>query len=134
MIENMEPKNFSSLPLRGAAGMVLGVALAFAVSFASVSSASTTTTSVKPAPPSQVLPSQAAFPAYQHIPFTGYGITVSLVDVASNGKFILEVFSQTRTLAQTRVAYKKFLRRYRDPGTKYIPRFASVLNCTPQTC
>jgi hypothetical protein len=114
---------------------VLGVlSLSLFTSSYAMASGKTTSTSVRPAPPSAVLPSQAAFPAYQHIPYSNINMVISLTNVAPNRKFDLEVFSQTLTVPQLKLAYKRFLRKYHDPGTKYIPHFATVLGCTPQSC
>jgi hypothetical protein len=85
------------------------------------------TTTTRPAEPSAILPSQAAFPAYQHLPYDGDGITIALTGVAPDGKFNLAVYSETLTVGQEHQAYQDFLTLYRDPGTKYLPVFASSL-------
>jgi hypothetical protein len=86
---------------------------------------------VAPAKPSETLPSQAGFPAYQHLPYSANGITVSLTNVAPDGQFDLDVYSPTLTIAQERVAYGNFLRSYNDPGTKYIATFSSSASISP---
>jgi hypothetical protein len=93
----------------------------------------TSTTSVPPAKPSAILPSQAGYPAYQHIPYSENGITVSLTNVAPDGKFDLDVYSQTLTIAQERVAYAAFLRLYNDPGAQYLPVFSTSRGTSPPT-
>jgi hypothetical protein len=83
-----------------------------------------TTTTTLANTPTAILPSQAAFPAYQHIPYSGDGITIGLVNVAPDGRLLLEVYSQTLTVSQEKAVYQAFLQSYGDPGTKYIPTFA----------
>jgi hypothetical protein len=93
----------------------------------------TTSTMTTTAPPSAVQPSQSSFPAYAHLPYTGNGIIISLVNVAPDGKFILEVFSQTLTVTEEKAVYQAFLQSYGDPGTKYLPEFASQPTSTPSS-
>jgi hypothetical protein len=80
------------------------------------------------APPSAILPAQSAFPAYQHLPYDANGVQIGLASVAANGKYVLEVFSQTLTLAQEKAVYHAFMQSYNDPGTKYQPVFSSLLS------
>jgi hypothetical protein len=129
-------KQFFLKPIHVLGALLLAGVLTLVLFTSSVTGASgtKTTTTVKPARPSAILPSQASFPGYQHIPFSGFGIDVSLANVAPNGKFILEVFSETLTIPQMKVEYLRFLRKYHDPGTKYLTNFATVLGCTSKTC
>jgi hypothetical protein len=71
------------------------------------------------------------FPAYQHIPYDDNGILVTLTGVASDGRFDLEVYSQSLTRVQERTAYERFLAMYHDPGTKYLPTFTVSTTPTP---
>ena len=90
----------------------------------SVSSHTPSTTSLPPQPPVH-LPAQSSYPAYQHIPYFGDGIQVSLTGVTPDGHFELNVFSQVLSVPQERAVFAAFLQRYHDPGTKYVVTYTS---------
>jgi len=64
------------------------------------------------------------YPAYQHMPYTGSGIAVSVLGTTPDGKIKVYVYSDILTLTQTKAAYHGFLSLYNDPGTKYATTFA----------
>ena len=72
-------------------------------------------------------PSQAAYPAYQHLPYTGQGLSISVTGFTPTGQIVLEVFSQVLTVDQERAVYNAFLQGYHDPGTKYIVHYSSIV-------
>ena len=93
--------------------------------------ATTTTSPVSQQQP----PSSGAFapgaPAYQHIPYIGMGIQISVSGTAPNGMLDLYVYSAALTDAQVRAAYLSFLALYHDSGAQYVPTFVSSLAPTP---
>jgi hypothetical protein len=58
--------------------------------------------------------------AIQHVPYTAGPVSVQLVG-ALNGKAILRVEAPAMTAA--RRGWRRFLHRFGDPGTAYVPRF-----------
>ena len=97
----------------------------------------TTPISVVPTPrttppvASQKPPGGSAFapgdPAYQHIPFTGMGLQISLSSVEADGRMGLYVYSDSLTVPQMQAAYPGFLALYHDSGSGYVPAFVSAL-------
>jgi hypothetical protein len=58
--------------------------------------------------------------ALQHVPYRQGAVAITLVG-ARGPRAILSVDAPTVALA--RRGYQRFLRRFRDPGTAYLPRF-----------
>lgn len=58
--------------------------------------------------------------ALQHAPYRHGGVSIDFVG-ARGGRAVLRV--RADTLAAARLGWRDFLRRYRDPGTAYIPHF-----------
>jgi hypothetical protein len=62
----------------------------------------------------------ASHRALQHVPYRGGGVLVGLVG-ARGGKAVLRV--EAATLAAAHRDWRRFLRRFHDPGTAYLPTF-----------
>lgn len=60
--------------------------------------------------------------ALQHVPYRGGGLQITLAG-AREGRAVLAVSAPT--LAGARRGWRAFLRRYRDDGRAYLPRFQS---------
>jgi hypothetical protein len=58
------------------------------------------------------------------MPYVAGGIVITVTGTTANGRFEIEVFSETLTLAQEHTIWNNFLSRYHDPGTKYLVAFA----------
>jgi hypothetical protein len=68
----------------------------------------------------------AAHRALQHVPYSAGAVSVELVG-AVRGKAILRVEAPSTTAA--RRVWRRFLHRFDDPGTAYIPRFEGGGRC-----
>lgn len=62
----------------------------------------------------------ASHRALQHVPYRHGGLSVVLVG-AEGKRAVLRV--RAATAAAARRGWRRFLRRYRDPGGSYLPRF-----------
>jgi hypothetical protein len=58
--------------------------------------------------------------ALQHVPFEGPRVSITLIG-ARGGRAVLQVHAATR--GEARHGWQDFLRRFRDRGDAYIPRF-----------
>jgi hypothetical protein len=62
--------------------------------------------------------------ALQHVPFEGPRVSITLIG-ARGGRAVLQVHATTR--GEARHGWQNFLRRFRDRGDAYIPRFEGGL-------
>jgi hypothetical protein len=61
-------------------------------------------------------------PAYQHLPYRGEEARIEIADITSDGRLVLKVVPLGMNV-NPRVAYRRFLARYRDPGSAYLPEY-----------
>lgn len=62
----------------------------------------------------------AAHRALQHVPYRAGGVSIELVG-ARRGRAVLQV--DAPTIVAARIGWRRFLRRFDDPGRAYLPRF-----------
>lgn len=83
------------------------------------------------APPSDRLPSQSAYPAYAHMPYTGPGFQVTVTGAAPGGRLAVEVFSPTLSVTDERALFAAFLARYHDDGSHYVVDYVTLAGAPP---
>ncbi|HEY7891220.1 MAG TPA: hypothetical protein VIC05_03335 [Solirubrobacteraceae bacterium] len=62
-------------------------------------------------------------PAYQHLPYRTDEVRIDIANVTSDGRVVLKVIPRGLNV-NPRIAYKRFLERYRDSGSAYLAEYA----------
>jgi hypothetical protein len=66
---------------------------------------------------------QITRPAYQHLPYRTGQVRIDITNVTSDGRIVLTV-TPLGPGVSPQAEYERFLRRFHDPGTAYLPRYA----------
>lgn len=70
---------------------------------------------------------QITRPAYQHLPYRTNQVHIVIANVTSDGQIVLSV-SPLGPNVNPQVEYGKFLARYHDPGSAYLPLYGRYGN------
>lgn len=66
---------------------------------------------------------QIARPAYQHLPYRTGQVRIDITNVTSDGRIVLTI-TPLGLGVSPQAEYERFLRRFHDPGSAYLPRYA----------